>query len=44
MVEKGEIVPVIEKTYKLDEIIMAHKIAEQGKIRGKICIEIIGER
>ena len=40
MVEKGEIKPLIEAVYSMDEAIAAHKHLEAGQSRGKIVITI----
>ena len=38
MVEKGEIRPVIDAVYSLDEIVAAHQHVEDGHTRGKVVI------
>ena len=38
MVDKGEIKPVIDAVYDLDEIIAAHQHVEEGHTRGKVVI------
>ena len=38
MVEKGEIKPVIDAVYSLDEIIAAHQHVEEGHTRGKVVV------
>ena len=41
LAEKGEIVPFIDKTFTLNEIVKAHKYVDSGRKRGNIVIEII---
>lgn len=38
MIEKGEIKPVIDAVYSLDEIIAAHQHVEEGHTRGKVVV------
>ena len=40
MIERGEIKPVIEAVYPLDEIIAAHQHVEKGHTRGKVVVTI----
>ncbi len=40
MVEAGKIKPVIDRTYKLDEIVAAHEYCETKQAQGKIVIAI----
>lgn len=40
MVEKGEIRPLIEAVYSIDEIVDAHKHVEAGHSRGKVVIAV----
>jgi alcohol dehydrogenase len=39
-VEKGIIVPVMDKTYKIEDIIEAHKYVEKGHKKGGVAITI----
>ncbi len=39
-VESGEINVKIDKTFKLDEIVEAHKYMESNQAKGKIVVEI----
>ena len=41
MVEKGEIRPVIEAVYSMDEIVAAHKHVETGHPRGKVVVTMV---
>ena len=41
MVEKGEIRPVIEAVYSMDEIVAAHKHVEAGHTRGKVVVTMV---
>lgn len=40
LVEAGEIKPVIDRTYQLDELVAAHEYCETKQAQGKIVIEI----
>lgn len=40
MVNRGEIVPVIDSVYSMEEIVKAHRRAEERGILGKIVIRI----
>lgn len=40
MVEKGKLVPFIDKYFKLDEIVKAHEYVDQGRKRGNVIIDI----
>jgi NADPH:quinone reductase-like Zn-dependent oxidoreductase len=37
---KGEIRPVIDRTYALDEIVDAHRFVDNGHKRGKVVITV----
>ena len=41
MAEEGKLKPFIDKTFKLDEIIEAHKYVETGRKRGNVIIDIL---
>ena len=38
MVDRGEIKPVIDAVYGLDEIVAAHQHVEEGHTRGKVVV------
>jgi NADPH:quinone reductase-like Zn-dependent oxidoreductase len=40
LIEAGKIRPVVERTFPLDEIAEAHRLSEQGHVRGKLVIRI----
>jgi 2-desacetyl-2-hydroxyethyl bacteriochlorophyllide A dehydrogenase len=40
LVKEGKMVPYIDKTFRLEDISLAHEYAESGHIEGKIVIEI----
>lgn len=40
LVDGGELKPVIEETYTLDRIEYAHRLAETGRVRGKLLVLI----
>jgi NADPH:quinone reductase-like Zn-dependent oxidoreductase len=44
MIEEGEIKPVIDKKYAMDEIVAAHAYVEKGHKKGNVIIKIINER
>jgi NADPH:quinone reductase-like Zn-dependent oxidoreductase len=37
---KGEIVPVIDRTYALDDIVDAHRYVDNGHKRGNVVISV----
>lgn len=39
LVEAGKVKPVIQKIYPLEEIAEAHRVSEQGHVRGKLVIK-----
>lgn len=39
----GNLVPVIERTYRLDELALAHQTSEAGHVKGKLMVEIATE-
>ena len=40
LVEAGKVRPVIQKVYPLEEVDEAHRVSEQGHVRGKLVIRI----
>lgn len=42
MAENGALVPQIDKTYPLDEIVAAHQYVDSGRKKGNVVIQIIG--
>ena len=40
LIEAGKIRPVIEKVFPLEEIAEAHRLSEQGHVRGKLVVRI----
>jgi NADPH:quinone reductase-like Zn-dependent oxidoreductase len=40
LIEAGKIRPVVERTFPLDEIAEAHRLSEQGHVKGKLVIRI----
>jgi NADPH:quinone reductase-like Zn-dependent oxidoreductase len=40
LIEAGKIGPVIEKVFPLEEIAEAHRLSEQGHVRGKLVVKI----
>ncbi len=41
MAEEGKLKPFIDKTFRLDELIEAHKYVETGRKRGNVIIDIV---
>lgn len=44
LVEAGKIRPVIERVFPLEEIAEAHRLSETGHVRGKIVVQVTGNR
>jgi NADPH:quinone reductase-like Zn-dependent oxidoreductase len=42
LIESGKLRPVIEKVFPLEEIAEAHRLSEQGHVRGKLVMKISG--
>jgi NADPH:quinone reductase-like Zn-dependent oxidoreductase len=40
LIEAGKVRPVIEKTFPLEQIADAHRLSEQGRVRGKLVLRI----
>ena len=40
LIEQGKIIPVIEKVFPIDEIIVAHRIVDSGRKKGNVVIRI----
>jgi len=40
LVERGAIIPIVEQTFPLDDIALAHRALETGRTRGKIVIDL----
>src|SRR5579859_573579 len=40
LIEAGKVRPVIEKVFPLEEIAEAHRLSEQGHVRGKLVVKI----
>jgi NADPH:quinone reductase-like Zn-dependent oxidoreductase len=40
LIEAGKIRPVIEKVFPLEQIAEAHRLSEQGHVRGKLVVKI----
>jgi NADPH:quinone reductase-like Zn-dependent oxidoreductase len=40
LIESGKLRPVIEKVFPLEEIAEAHRVSEQGHVRGKLVVKI----
>jgi NADPH:quinone reductase-like Zn-dependent oxidoreductase len=40
LIEAGKIRPVIEKVFPLEQIADAHRLSEQGHVRGKLAVKI----
>ena len=43
LVQKGEYKPVIDRQYKLDQIVDAYKYVESGQKTGNVVISLIGD-
>ncbi len=41
LIEAGKIKPVIERVFSLDQIADAHRLSEQGHVRGKLVLSVI---
>jgi NADPH:quinone reductase-like Zn-dependent oxidoreductase len=41
LIEAGKIRPVIEKVFPLEQIAEAHRLSEQGHVRGKLVVSVI---
>lgn len=41
LIEAGKIRPVIEKVFPLEQIAEAHRVSEQGHVRGKLVLSVI---
>jgi NADPH:quinone reductase-like Zn-dependent oxidoreductase len=41
LIEAGKIRPVVEKVFPLDQIAEAHRLSEQGHVRGKLVVSVI---
>ncbi|MEL6190865.1 MAG: NAD(P)-dependent alcohol dehydrogenase [Bacteroidota bacterium] len=42
MVEKGYLTPYIDRTFSLDQIVMAHKYVDTGRKRGNVVVSVYG--
>jgi NADPH:quinone reductase-like Zn-dependent oxidoreductase len=40
LAESGELKPVIDRTYRLDEIVEAHRYVEEGHKRGNVIVTV----
>jgi NADPH:quinone reductase-like Zn-dependent oxidoreductase len=40
LIEAGKIRPVLEKVFSLEQIVDAHRLSEQGHVRGKLAVKI----
>jgi NADPH:quinone reductase-like Zn-dependent oxidoreductase len=40
LIEAGKIRPVIEKVFPLEQIADAHRLSEQGHVKGKLAVKI----
>ena len=41
MVENGQLVPLIEKIYPLDQVGAAHTRSESGRVVGKLILKVV---
>jgi NADPH:quinone reductase-like Zn-dependent oxidoreductase len=41
LIEAGKIIPVIDRTYPLENIAEAHQYVEQGHAKGKVIVKIM---
>lgn len=40
LIEARKVTPIVEKVYPLEKIAEAHRVSEQGHVRGKLVITI----
>lgn len=43
LVEAGRLRPVIDRTYQLDEVVVAHRYVDEGHKRGNVVIAMVGD-